>query len=133
MSGLLAPVRKAVVEALPDQPKRIGGAVLEYRLIYLDWPMAGDHVELRSGLQGFDEKTQRMNHWLLDPVSGKAWATSEAVAVNFDLDARKIIPIQPEARAVLANYAKRSAGVLVSSPFAGEGLQDAFAIRPCFA
>ena len=87
VSGLLAPVRKAVLDALSVQPKRIGGAVLEYRLIYLDWPHVGDHVELRSGLQGFDDKTQRMNHWLLDPVSGRAWGTSEAVAVNLDLDA----------------------------------------------
>ncbi len=110
VTGLLAPVRKAVLEALPDQPKRMGGAVLEYRLLYLDWPMAGDHVELRSGLQGFEEKTQRLNHWLLDPVTGKAWATSEAVAVNFDLDTRKTVPIQPEARAVMGRYVKAGLG-----------------------
>ena len=111
VSGLLAPVRKAVIEALPDQPKRVGGAVLEYRLIYLEWPTVGDHVELRSGLQGFEEKTQRLNHWLLDPVSGKAWATSEAVAVNFDLDTRKSIPILHEAREVLAGYTRPGLGL----------------------
>lgn len=102
--GLLAPVRRAVIEALPQRPQRVGGAVLEYRLIYLGWPMAGDHVELRSGLRGFDDKTQRMNHWMLDPVSGRAWGTSEAVAVNFDLDTRKIIPIAPAAREALAPF-----------------------------
>ena len=43
-------------------------------------------------------------HWLLDPVTGKAWGSAEAVAVNLDLDVRKIIPISPEARAVLKDY-----------------------------
>ena len=102
--GLLSPVRKAVTEAAAETTRRVGGAVLEYRLIYLDWPMAGDHVELRSGLRGFDDKTQRMTHWLLDPVSGRPWGVSEAVAVNFDLDARKIIPIPPAVREALAAF-----------------------------
>ncbi len=102
--GLLSPVRKAVMAAAAETTKRIGGAVLEYRLIYLDWPVAGDHIELRSGLRGFDDKTQRMIHWLLDPVSGRPWGVSEAVAVNFDLDARKIIPIPPAVREALASF-----------------------------
>ena len=102
--GLLSPVRKAVAEAAAETARRVGGAVLEYRLIYLDWPMAGDHVELRSGLRGFDDKTQRMIHWLLDPVSGRPWGVSEAVAVNFDLDARKIIPIPPAVQAALKPF-----------------------------
>jgi acyl-CoA thioester hydrolase len=102
--GLLARVRTAVTEAAPQKVDRVGGAVLEYRLIYLDWPRAGDHLDLRSGLSGVEDKTQRMVHWLLDPVTGKAWGSAEAVAVNLDLDARKIIPISPEARAVLKDY-----------------------------
>jgi len=102
--GLLSPVRKAVMEAAAQTIKRVGGAVLEYRLVYLDWPMTGDHIELRSGLRGFDDKTQRMTHWLLDPVSGRPWGVSEAVAVNFDLDARQIIPIPPAAREALAAF-----------------------------
>jgi acyl-CoA thioester hydrolase len=40
-------------------------------------------------------------HWLLDPVSGKAWGTSEAVAVNFDLDTRKVTPISEAAQAAM--------------------------------
>ncbi len=110
ISGLLAPVRTAVIDALPEKPARVGGAVLEYRIVYLDWPTIGDHVELRSGLAGFDGRTQRLNHWLLDPVSGRPWATSEAVAANFDLDARKIIPILSEAQAALAGYAIKGLG-----------------------
>ncbi len=102
--GLLAPVRQAMRDTAPRTTGRIGGAVLEYRLIYLDWPIAGDHIELRSGLKGIGDKTQTMVHWLLDPVSGKPWGVSEAVAVNLDLDARKIIPIAESARAALAPH-----------------------------
>jgi len=102
--GLLSPVRKAVAASVGEAVKRIGGAALEYRLIYLDWPVAGDHLELRSGLSGFDDKTQRMTHWLLDPVTGRPWGVSEVVAVNLDLDARKIVPISPEARDALKDY-----------------------------
>ena len=102
--GLLGRVRKAVTEAAPQKIDRVGGAVLEYRLLYLDWPRAGDHLELRSGIAAVEEKTQRTVHWLLDPVSGGVWGSAEAVAVNFDLDARKVIPIAPEARAVLKDF-----------------------------
>lgn len=105
--SLLAGVREAVAASAPEQPRRVGGAVLEYRLVYLDLPKAGDHLEIRSGLVGFDDKTQRLAHWLLDPVSGAAWGVSEAVAVNFDLDARKAIPIAPETKAALERFVVR--------------------------
>jgi len=80
--------------------------VLEYRLSYLDWPRAGDHVSLHSGLAGFDDKTQRLGHWMIDPISGQPWAFAEAVAVNFDLDTRKVVPIADEAKAVLQGFLK---------------------------
>ncbi len=102
--SLLGRVRTAVADAAVEKPARVGGAVLEYRLRYLAWPKAGDHLEIRSGLSAVEEKTQRMVHWMLDPVSGKPWGSAEAVAVNFDLDARKIIPIAPQARAALNDY-----------------------------
>jgi acyl-CoA thioester hydrolase len=101
---LLGRVRTAVADAAVEKPARVGGAVLEYRLRYLGWPKPGDHLEIRSGLAAVEEKTQRMVHWMLDPVSGRPWGSAEAVAVNFDLDARKIIPIAPQARAALESY-----------------------------
>lgn len=82
--------------------KRIGGAVLEYRLVYQAWPKAGDLIEVRSGLVGFEGKTQRVVHWLLDPVSGAAWASAEVVAVSFDLDTRKAIEPPEDYRAAMA-------------------------------
>ncbi len=73
-----------------------GAAVLEYRLVYRRWPQAGDLFEVRSGLGAVGEKTHSLVHWILDPVSGAAWATAEAVAVTFDLVTRKVIPTQAE-------------------------------------
>ena len=99
--ALLRGIREAVAAAAPEPPQRVGGAVLEYRLSYLDWPRCGDHVAIRSGLAGHDDKTQRVGHWIVDPLDGAAWAFAEAVAVSFDLDTRKIIPIAEAARPLL--------------------------------
>ena len=82
----------------PGEPApRIGGAVLEYRVLHLDWPQAGDGVELRSGFIGCDARTRRVAHWMVDPQSGRAWASAEAVAISFDLDRRKVIDISAAA------------------------------------
>lgn len=95
---LVRSLRETVTDDAETRPARVGGAVLEYRLIHLDWPRAGDRIEIRSGLVGADARTKRLVHWLLDPQSGQAWGTAEAVAVTFDLDARKIVPISQAAR-----------------------------------
>ena len=79
--------------------QRAGGAALEYRLIHLDWPRAGDRVELRSGASGGDARFRKLTHWLLDPDSGRAWGAAEAIAVSFDLETRKIITLSDEALA----------------------------------
>ena len=98
---LVSKMRSAVVDHAENRPKHVGGAVLEYRLVYLDWPRAGDRVIIRSGLAGVDSRTQRMVHWMLDPNTGKPWGVSEAIAVTLDLDARKIVPISDAARAAM--------------------------------
>jgi len=103
---LIRSFRDTVVSGAAETPKRVGGAVLEYRLIHLDWPRAGDRLEIRSGLKDADTRTKRMVHWMIDPDSGKPWGVSEAVAVTFDLDARKIVPISEAARTELMKHAK---------------------------
>ena len=80
-------------------PARIGGAVVEYRILHLGWPQAGDHLEIRSGHLGCDAKTRSILHWLVDPITGRAWASALAVGVTFDLDTRKIVEIPPETQA----------------------------------
>ena len=104
ISVLASRSRNAVVEGAETQPRRVGGAVLEYRLIHLDWPRAGDRVEISSGLAGVDHRTQRMVHWMYDPATGKPWGTSAAVAITMDLDARKIIPVSEAAQAALRRH-----------------------------
>jgi acyl-CoA thioester hydrolase len=92
--GLMHAWRSRVAKAAGDI--RMGAAVLEYRLIYRAWPKAGDLFEVRSALGSAKGKTHSLVHWVLDPVSGKPWATAEAVAITFDLDKRKAIETPPE-------------------------------------
>ncbi len=81
-----------------DEP-RIGGAVLEYRLVFAGWPRAGDGVEVRSGFASCAPRTRRVFHWMVDPDSGRPWVSSEAVVISFDLDKRKVVDLTPEAQA----------------------------------
>ena len=92
--NLLYAWRNAVAKAAGDN--RTGGAVLEYRLKYHAYPEAGDLFEAYSSFARAEEKFHSLVHWLIDPVTGKPWLTSEVVAVTFDLDTRKIIKTQPE-------------------------------------
>ncbi len=83
------------VGAVPpsESGARIGGAVVEYRVAYHAWPRAGDRFVIRSGLAAVGDRTQRLVHWVLDPESGRPWATAEAIAIALNLETRKIIPI----------------------------------------
>ncbi|HEY1449012.1 MAG TPA: thioesterase family protein [Caulobacteraceae bacterium] len=85
-----------------SRPANLGGAVLEYRVAYATWPRAGDRFVVRSGLMGFDDRAQRLAHWVLDPETGAPWATSEAVAVSLDLEARRVVPLSDATKARLA-------------------------------
>ncbi|MDP3855397.1 thioesterase family protein [Phenylobacterium sp.] len=82
-----------------EPPPRMGGAVLEYRAVYLDWPRAGDGVELRSGIAESTPRIRRAVHWMVDPLIGRPWVTSEAIAISFDLDKRKIVDVGAEGQA----------------------------------
>jgi acyl-CoA thioester hydrolase len=70
--------------------------VLEYRFIYLGWPRIGDHLEIRSGWSGAEPRLRHMVHWLVDPVSGRAWASAEAVLAAFDTEARRMIVLSED-------------------------------------
>ena len=86
---------------------RMGAAVLEYRLIYRRWPRAGDRFVIHSSLADAAEKTHTLAHWVMDPDTGLAWITSEAVAVTFDLNSRKVIPTPAEHLTELERLAPR--------------------------
>jgi acyl-CoA thioester hydrolase len=102
---LVAETRSIIASHAESQPKRVGGAVLEYRLAYLDWPRAGNRMSVHSGLAAIDATAQRIVHWVLDPETGRPWATSMAVAATLDLDARKIVPASPAAIETLSALA----------------------------
>ncbi|PHY18898.1 thioesterase family protein [Caulobacter sp. BP25] len=104
VGAFIHPFRDLVVEHAEHKPTRMGGAVLEYRIAYLAWPRIGDRIDIRSGLVGTDARTMRVVHWMLDPATGEPWGTSEAVAVTFDLDARKVTPVSDAARAALEPF-----------------------------
>ena len=86
---------------------RMGAAVLEYRLVYRHWPKAGDLFQVRSGLAKVERKVHSLVHWVVDPVSGKTWLTSEAVAITFDLDKRKAIEASENAMKELESLAPK--------------------------
>jgi acyl-CoA thioester hydrolase len=97
------PLRLAAQEDAPDA--RVGGAALEYRIAYAGWPKAGDPVQLRSGFAEIQPKYARMVHWLLDPRTGAAYASAEHVGANFDLDARRVLAMPPQALARMRTLA----------------------------
>lgn len=111
IGAFIHPFRDLVVEHAEHKPARMGGAVLEYRIAYLAWPRPGDRVDIRSGLVGTDARTMRVVHWMLDPATGQPWGTSEAVAITFDLDARKVVPVTEAARAALARFEVEGLGL----------------------
>jgi acyl-CoA thioester hydrolase len=75
------------------------GAVVEARFVYRRFPRPGELIEVYSGVVEVGEKTMRLRHWLVDPESGGAWASMEAVALTFDTTTRKAIAAPPETRA----------------------------------
>ncbi len=79
----------------------VGGAALEYRMVHRKAAEDGDLLCLKSGLRQVGNKTYSWCHWLFDVESGDAVMTAEAVAISFDLAARKAIDIPPDRRAQL--------------------------------
>jgi acyl-CoA thioester hydrolase len=81
-----------------DAEGRIGGAALEYRLVYRTVPREGDVVALRSGVKAIAGKATTWAHWLIDRESGAAIGTAEVVAVNLDLVARRAVDLDAATR-----------------------------------
>jgi len=88
-----------------------GGAALEYRLVYHATPRQGDVLALRAGIKAIGSKAFTWGHWLFDRETGEAVATTEAVAVAFDMATRKAIEIAPAMRESLARFLVPGLGV----------------------
>lgn len=99
---VIRPSHEALLRAQPDLDGRLGGAAVEYRAVYHAWPRAGDRVELRSAHRELTAKARRVVHWLLDPTTGRPWASGEVVSLFLDLKARRSLTLSPEALEAMA-------------------------------
>ena len=98
--------RKTVAETAGKEV-RMGGAVVEYRLIYRLLPRAGETLAVHSSLCWIKEKTHSLVHWSVNPLTGQVWMTSQVVAVSFDLDARKAVATSEESKVALEQVLPR--------------------------
>jgi acyl-CoA thioester hydrolase len=83
------------------RPSGIGGAAVEYRYVFHAWPQRADIIEVRSGLIGLGNKTLHMAHFLFNVENGACFAAAEAVAVWFDLTARKAVAMPDALRTLV--------------------------------
>lgn len=81
------------------RPVEAASAVLEARLNFHRFPRAGTGYVVRTGLAGVTDKVRTLVHWVLDPATGQALWTMEAVGCLMDLKTRKLKPADPEALA----------------------------------
>lgn len=103
LNHLVLPIRRTM-EKVMGLPGRVGGAALEYRILYFGFPKAGTVVQIRSGLSAITPKWMRMNHWLIDSQTGDAIASAENISANLDLSLRKSLVMRKELLADLQSY-----------------------------
>lgn len=101
---LTGPLRAKVAELAETPPGKIGGAVLEFRILYGETPRMGDCFEIWAGLQKTDKRTMSLIFWMVDPFTGRVFGSMQSVAIVFDLDARSIVQISPAAAETLAEH-----------------------------
>jgi len=99
---MIQPSHEALLAAQPELAGRLGGAAVEYRAVYHAWPRAGDRVELRSAHRALTPKFRRVVHWLLDPTTGRPWASGEVVSLFLDLQARRSLTLSADALQAMA-------------------------------
>lgn len=76
-------------------------ALLEMRAVIHRCPTRGDAYIYAPVLTRANSYTREVVHNLLDPLTGQSWASMEASACKFDVNARKLIKTTPEELAVL--------------------------------
>ncbi len=73
-----------------------GSAVVEFQFEFHKWPRAGDRFVIHSSYTPRTGKTYSLTHWILDPVSGEAYAIARGTALFFDLKTRKALQAPKE-------------------------------------
>lgn len=84
------------------RPAGVGGAALEYRLVFHAWPRLSDVIEVRSALSAISNKVMCLTHYVFDVASGECVASGQAAVVWFDLEARKATELPADVREQLA-------------------------------
>ncbi len=79
--------------------RNIASALLECRIRPRRWPQCGDGYVIRSGLKSAGPKVRNIVHWVMEPATGRVWWTMEGVAAPMDLDARKLLDVDPDIQA----------------------------------
>jgi acyl-CoA thioester hydrolase len=100
-AGLMRPLRSELKARSPGL--KIGGAALEYQLIYDDLPRLGDHLELWGRVTAVKSKVQHVAFTLVDPLNGRPWASARAVVSCLDLEARRLITIPDDLQSVTSD------------------------------
>lgn len=99
---LTGPLHALVAEHAEIRPGKIGGALLEFRIVGGKTPRIGDCFEIWAGLQRADHRVMSLIFWMVDPFSGAVYGSMQSVAVVFDIDRRGIVEISPAAAEALA-------------------------------
>ncbi|PWK76139.1 thioesterase family protein [Aminobacter sp. AP02] len=102
--NIITPLRELCARHSDRGGPHFGAAALEFLIRIDDLPGNGDCWEVRSGLARADGRTMDIVNWMLDPFSGHAFGTMEVVAICFDLETRRLLPIAPAAQAELAGW-----------------------------
>ena len=108
---LTGPLRATVAHHAETPPGKIGGAVLEFRILYGETPCIGDCFEIWAGLQKTDKRTMSLIFWMVDPFSGRIFGTMQSIAVVFDIDARAIVGISTAATEALKEFVTEGLGL----------------------
>jgi acyl-CoA thioester hydrolase len=82
-----------------DVKAGLGGAAVEYRLIYFEPVSMGQRLEVRAGFSKVDAKVRHLLYWVLDADTGRALGLADSVVVSFDLNTRKMLTLDDEALA----------------------------------
>lgn len=101
VSNSVVNFHSAFPEAVTDEGAKISSALLEARILMRGYPRAGAGYLIRSGIAGAEGRIRRVVHWILDPVTGRPWASMEGVAVPMDLETRRAAPLDEAVQAEL--------------------------------
>ncbi|WP_269931874.1 acyl-CoA thioesterase [Aminobacter sp. HY435] len=95
--NIITPLRQLAERHSGRPGPHFGSAALEFQVVNSGWPRAGDCYEIRAGIERADARTQSLINWMLDPFTGRSFGAMQVIAICFDLEARKLMPISAAA------------------------------------